>query len=130
MLTMVSKIFLLGAALYNALWGMTAIAAPRQLARTLGFNDPGDGMGWRATGVVVLAYAPAYLWAIAHPREARPILATAIFGKAIGVTGWVVGVATGRFSRRTAALPLLNDAIWIPGLLVALRSPRPTGMQA
>jgi hypothetical protein len=122
---MVSKIFLLAAALYNASWGLTAIAAPRQLARTFGFNDRGDGMGWRAAGVVVLAYAPAYLWAISHPCEARPILATAIFGKAIGVTGWVVGVATGRFSRRSAVLPLANDAIWIPGLLFALRRPQP-----
>ena len=49
------------AAVYNAAWGLIAIAAPARLARALGFDPGGDGMGWRAAGVVVLAYAPAYL---------------------------------------------------------------------
>ena len=78
---------LLGAAAYNLAWGITALAAPRRLAHFIGFGDAGDGMGWRAAGVVVLAYAPAYAWAATHERDARPIVATAIFGKAIGAGG-------------------------------------------
>jgi hypothetical protein len=84
------------AAAYNAAWGLAAIVVPGKLARAFGFADEGAATGWRATGVMVLAYAPAYAWAAAHPREARPILATAAFGKSIGAVGWVAGLMTGR----------------------------------
>jgi hypothetical protein len=113
------------AATYNAAWGAIAVVAPNALARLLGFSSDGDGMGWRAAGVVLLAYAPAYLWAADHPREARPVLATAVFGKAIGGTGWVLGALTGRFPIRTLILPVFNDFVWLPGLirLLAAREP-------
>ena len=113
---------LLSAGAYNAVWGIAAIAAPTRLARLVGFAETGDGMGWRAAGVVVIAYAPAYLWASAHPRESRPIVATAILGKSIGALGWILGVATGRFQRRTIVLPLLNDIAWLPGLARLFRA--------
>jgi small multidrug resistance pump len=113
--------FLVAAGAYNAAWGIAAIGAPARISRAVGFPASGDGMGWRAAGVVVLAYAPAYLWAAARPREARPILATALFGKSIGAVGWFAGLASGRFSRRTVVLPLLNDLIWLPGLVRLLR---------
>src|SRR5213594_3664268 len=114
------RVLLRAAAMYNVWWGMTAILAPRRLSRVLGFDASGDGMGWRAAGVMVLAYAPAYVWAVHHPREARPILATALFGKTIGAVGWVLGVSTRRLRRRSVLLPLLNDVLWIPGLVGAL----------
>ncbi len=113
--------FLLAAAAYNAAWGIAAVVAPKRLAQVVGFPASGDGMGWRAAGVVVLAYAPAYLWAAANPRDARPILATAVLGKSMGAVGWAVGLATGRVRRRTVVLPLLNDLLWLPGLLALLR---------
>jgi len=122
--------FLVAAAAYNVSWGLAAIAAPQRLARTLGFIDSGDGMGWRAAGVVVLAYAPAYLWASNYPNEARPILATALLGKVIGVAGWVVGVVTRRFGWRTGLLPVMNDAIWLPGLINVMRARQPAGGHA
>jgi hypothetical protein len=107
---------LLAAAAYNALWGLTAIAVPRRLARIVGFDDSGDGTGWRAAGVVILAYAPAYVWAARDSTVAPPIVATAILGKSIGALGWLAGLATGRFPRRTLLLPLFNDIVWLPGL--------------
>ena len=109
------------AAAYNLTWGTTTIISPRRLARVLGFDDAGDGMGWRAAGVVVLAYAPAYFWAADHRREARPVIATATFGKVLGVVGWLVGFVSGRFGPRTIFLPALNDLVWLPGLLRMLR---------
>jgi hypothetical protein len=119
---------LLAAALYNAVWGAVAILAPRRLARVLGFSGEGDGMGWRAAGVVLVAYAPAYAWAGSHRDAAKPIIATAVLGKSIGVVGWFVGWATGRFPRRTVLLPLVNDLIWLPGLAAHLGTapPRPS----
>ena len=114
--------FLKCAAIYNAVWGVVAIVTPKRLGRWLGFPATGDGMGWRAAGVVVLAFSPAYLWASAHLPEARPILATAMFGKTIGAVGWIAGLATGRFPLRTAPLPLLNDLVWLPGLWRLLRT--------
>ena len=107
---------LAAAAAYNASWGLIAIVAPRRLARLLGFDGRGETIGWRATGVLVLAYAPAFLWAARHPEAARPIIATALFGKSLGAAGWVVGWLTGMFGTRTAVLTLLNDAIWLPSL--------------
>jgi len=116
--------YLVAAAAYNAVWGAVAIVAPQRLARAVGASSEGDGMGWRAAGVVVLAYAPAYVWASRHPGSAMPILATAFLGKSIGAVGWLAGLATGRFRRRTIVLPLLNDAIWLPGLAGLLRRAR------
>jgi hypothetical protein len=112
---------LVAAAAYNTAWGAAAVLAPNRLARLLGFTATGDGMGWRAAGVVLLAYAPAYLWAADHPREARPILATAVIGKAIGGAGWIAGALSGRFPVRTLLLPAFNDFVWLPGLLHLLR---------
>ena len=109
------------AAAYNFTWGTAAIIAPRHLARVLGLYDAGDGMGWRAAGVVVLAYAPAYFWAADHRREAKPMIATATFGKLLGVVGWIVGFVSGRFGPRTILLPVFNDLVWLPGLLKLLR---------
>jgi hypothetical protein len=107
---------LVAAAAYNAIWGVVAVVAPRTLARLLGFDGRGETIGWRATGVMVLAYAPAYIWAARHPEAARPIIATALFGKSLGAAGWLAGWLTGRFRTRTAVLTLLNDAIWLPSL--------------
>ena len=115
--------FLLAAAAYNAVWGAVAIVAPRRLARMSGFDGAGQTIGWQATGVMVLAYAPAYLWAARHPGAVRPIVATALFGKSLGAAGWLAGWLTGRFKTRTAVLTLLNDAIWLPGLAWILREP-------
>lgn len=117
--------FLLAAAAYNAVWGAVACLAPDRLTRWLGFSSLGNSLGWRAAGVMVVAYAPAYLWAAANPRAARPIVATAVFGKSLGALGWVTGVATGRFPRRTILLPLMNDVIWLPGLLHLVRTAGP-----
>lgn len=113
---------LVAAAAYNAVWGAIAVLAPRRLARLLGFDGRGETIAWRATGVMVLAYAPAYLWAARHPEAARPIVATALFGKSLGAAGWLVGWLAGRFRTRTAVLTLLNDAIWLPSLTAMLRS--------
>jgi hypothetical protein len=107
---------LVAAAFYNGIWGLLAIAAPRRLARILDFDGRGDMIGWRATGVMVLAYAPAYVWAAHHPESAHPIVATALFGKSLGAAGWLAGWVTRRFTTRTAVLTLLNDAIWLPSL--------------
>ena len=113
---------LVAAGVYNAIWGLFAIAAPRRLARLSGFVGRGETIGWRATGVMVLAYAPAYVWAARHPEAARPIVATALFGKSLGAAGWLAGWLTGTFRTRTAVLTLLNDAIWLPGLASVYRA--------
>jgi hypothetical protein len=117
-----SRRLLLAAAAYNAAWGLAAIASPRRLARILGFDGRGETIAWRATGVMVLAYAPAYVWAARHREAAGPIVATALFGKSLGAAGWLAGWLTGRFRTRTAVLTLLNDAIWLPGLASILRA--------
>jgi hypothetical protein len=113
---------LFAAAAYNSAWGAIAIVAPRRLARAVGFSGHGETIGWRATGVMVLAYAPAYVWAARNPDVARPIVATAILGKSIGAAGWLAGWLTGRFRTRTAILTLLNDAVWLPGLASIYRA--------
>ena len=110
------------AAIYNAAWGAVAILAPNRLARLLGFSAVGDGMGWRAAGVVVLAYAPAYVWAARDRRLARPIVATAVLGKSLGTLGWMAGFLTGQFRPRTIVLPFINDIVWLPGLARLLAS--------
>jgi hypothetical protein len=115
---------LLAAAAYNAIWGTLAIVAPSRLARVLGFDGRGETIAWRATGVMVLAYAPAYVWAARHHDAERPIVATALLGKSLGAGGWLAGWLTGRFPTRTAVLTLFNDAIWLPGFASLVRARR------
>ena len=113
---------LIAAAAYNAVWGILAVMVPGRLARSMGFDGRGETIGWRATGVMVLAYAPAYVWAARQPEAARPIIATALFGKSLGAAGWLAGWLTGRFRTRTAVLTLLNDAIWLPAFASMVRA--------
>jgi hypothetical protein len=108
--------WLRAAAVYNAAWGALAMIAPELLTRMLGLKAGSDATGWRAAGVTVAAFAPAYWWAAANPARARPLLRTALLGKALGVGACLAGIAAGRIPRAAMVVVLFNDAIWLPTL--------------
>jgi hypothetical protein len=109
--------WLRAAAVYNVVWGALAMIAPHRLTRMLGLRDgcdPSDATGWRAAGVTVAAYAPAYWWAAANPAQARPLVRTALLGKALGLGSCLVGIVAGRIPRAAAIVVMFNDALWLP----------------
>jgi hypothetical protein len=118
--------WLRAAAVYNGAWGTLAMIAPDRLTRMLGLNAGSDATGWRAAGVTVAAFAPAYWWAAGNPARARPILRTALLGKALGVGACLAGVAVGKVPRGAMVVALFNDAVWLPAFarLALVRSNR------
>jgi hypothetical protein len=112
--------WLRAAAVYNAVWGGLAMMAPHRLTRMLGLGDgsgASDATGWRAAGVTVAAFAPAYWWAAANPHKARSLVATALLGRSLGLGSCLVGIAAGRIPRAAAVVVLFNDALWLPALV-------------
>jgi Domain of unknown function (DUF4166) len=115
-----SSRWLRAAAVYNAVWGGLAMMAPHRLIRTFGLgggSDASDPTGWRAAGVTVAAFAPAYWWSAANPGKAQPLVATALLGKSLGLGSCLAGIAVGRIPRATAFVVLFNDALWLPALM-------------
>lgn len=110
--------WLRAAAVYNAIWGALAMIAPHRLTRVLGLGTVSDATGWRAAGVLVAAFAPAYWWAAANPERARPLLGTALLGKALGLGSCLAGIAAGVLPRAALLVVLLNDAVWLPAFVL------------
>jgi hypothetical protein len=106
--------WLRAAAIYNVIWGGLAMIAPHRLTRLLGLGETLDPTGWRAAGVTVAAFAPAYWWAASNPVRARPLVGTAVLGKAVGLASCLAGIATGRVPRAALLMVLFNDAVWLP----------------
>lgn len=101
--------WLVAAALYNAVWGIGALAlAP--------------GLGWQVVGLVVLAYAPGYWWASRFPDRHPHIVAVGLFGKTVGPLAYLAGLATGRASPALLVVILTNDLLWWPAFAAYLRA--------
>jgi len=109
--------WLRAAAVYNVVWGGLAMIAPDRLTRMLGLGDASDATGWRAAGVTVAAFAPAYWWAASNPARARPLVRTALLGKALGLGSCLAGIAAGRIPRAAVVVVLFNDALWLPAFV-------------
>lgn len=59
------------AALYNFIWGLTNIFFPALVFQFWDLRLPQDIAFWRAIGMFVLVYTPAYWWAARRPRYYR-----------------------------------------------------------
>jgi hypothetical protein len=93
--------WLYAAAVYNACWG-TAVA--------LGAGSA----AWKAVGLLVLVYAPAYWWAARDPERHAHLVAIGLLGKVLGIIGFAWAAATGRLPVAFGLVILTNDAIWVP----------------
>lgn len=104
--------WLLLAAIYNATWGSAMVIAPKRILAALGVNAQST-TPWRAIGLMVLAYAPAYAWAARRLELARLVVTIAVLGKVGGIVGFLGARQTGNLPTRFGLTILTNDAIWL-----------------
>jgi hypothetical protein len=95
------RAWLFAAAIYNACWGGAVALAAGSAA-------------WKAVGMLVLVYAPAYWWAARDPERHAHLVAIGLLGKTLGVLGFAWAAATGRLPLVFGLVTLTNDLLWIP----------------
>jgi hypothetical protein len=101
--------WLRAASLYNLVWGAGALLAP-------------VGLGWKATGIVLLAYAAGYRWAARDPLRDVHLVAVALLGKTLGPIAFLLGLAAGAVAPPYGLLILANDVVWWPAFFRFVRA--------
>jgi hypothetical protein len=103
------RTWLYAAALYNACWGgaVSLLATP---------------VAWKAIGMFVLVFAPAYWWAARDPERHAHLVAVGLLGKVLGTVGFVWAAGTGRLAPEFGLVVLANDVIWWPAFAALVRS--------
>ena len=109
------------AAAYNTTWGSLVVFAPERVAAVLGV-ELADAPLLQAIGMLVLVYAPAYVWAARHPSRHVHLVAVALLGKVLGPVGFVASVATGALPLSFGLTILTNDVVWWPAFAAYLRA--------
>jgi hypothetical protein len=107
------RAFLWSAALYNAAWMVFFLVAPERVFRR---QPPGLGL------LAVMVGALGVCFAVNAVRVRKPLLAVCIVAKLCGPLVFVAMVLLGCFEWSQAWLPLVNDLIWIPGLVGIYRA--------
>jgi hypothetical protein len=108
------------AAVYNAAWGAIMIVSPDALLGLLLGGAPRELLAWRAVGMMVLVYAPAYWWAAGHTRRGRPLVAVGALGKTLGAAGFLWLALGGAVPWQFGWTVLANDVIWLPAFFAFL----------
>jgi hypothetical protein len=93
--------WLVAAALYNVCSGTAFVLL-------------GGSIAWKAVGMFVLVYAPAYWWASRDPERHAHLVAIGLLGKLLGTVGFVWAAATGRLPLAFGLVILANDLVWLP----------------
>ena len=109
------------AAVYNAVWGATHVAAPTLVPNALGVREL-DPMFWQALGFFVGVYAPAYVWVARAPERHAQLVVVAVLGKVLGPIGFACGAADGRLPVSFVFVVVLNDLVWLPAFGRYLRT--------
>jgi small multidrug resistance pump len=110
------------AALYNLLWGSSAILFPRLFFSLIGVPVPTLLPLWQCIGMFVLVYAPAYFWAGRHPERHAHLIAIGLLGKVLGPIGFVWALANGQLPLAFGLINVTNDLIWWPSFALYLRA--------
>ena len=107
------RAFLWTAALYNAAWMVFFLVAPERAFRR---QTPGLAVMALLVGALGLCFA------VNAVRVRRPLLALCIAAKLCGPPVFVVMAFLGYFDWSQAWLPVVNDLIWLPGLVRIYRA--------
>ena len=83
--------WLLAAAAYNVAWGLTTVAAPMAFFDLAGIPHVVQPELWRAVGLLVLLYAPAYVIAARRPFRWAVLVGIALLGHLAGPVGYAAG---------------------------------------
>ena len=100
------------AAVYNAGWGLLAVADPQGFFRFAGLTPLNHPEIYACLGMVIGVYGIAYAEVARRPEHGFLMAAVGFIGKVLGPLGMLQLVATGVWPARAAYLCLTNDVIW------------------
>ncbi len=110
---------LLGAAVYNVLWGAWAIIFPGAMFRLVGIPVPNYPELWQCIGMIVGVYGVGYAIAAFDPTRHWPIVFVGLLGKVLGPIGMLDALLRGAFPWKFALVCAANDLVWwVPFALV------------
>lgn len=110
---------LLGAGLYNILWGAWAVLFPNAQFDWLGMPLPNYPQFWQCIGMIVGVYGLGYAIASTDPARHWPVVLVGFLGKIFGPLGMVQALWTGALPPGFAINCVFNDLIWwIPFALI------------
>jgi len=123
--------WLLGAGVYNLLWGAAVIAWPHWLFEFAGVAPPNYPQIWQCVGMIVGVYGVGYLISAADPRTHWPIVLVGLLGKIFGPIGFAAALLQGTLPLRFGVTLLTNDLLWwIPFTLILLDAAKFHGRRA
>ncbi|MCG6154422.1 SelL-related redox protein [Rubinisphaera margarita] len=120
------KSVLVGAGLYNVIWGAAVVLFPVTLLNWLSL-DPMLNYPefWQAIGMIVGVYGIGYLIAASDPYRHWPIILVGLLGKIFGPIGFASAMINGRLPWSVGWTILTNDLIWgIPFTVILWRAAR------
>jgi hypothetical protein len=101
------------AAIYNLVWGATAIIAPLWMLERLGMNPlPNYPEFWQCIGMIVGVYGVGYWIAASDSVRFWPIVLVGLLGKILGPVGFLQAILAGRLPLSLGWTILTNDLIW------------------
>jgi hypothetical protein len=130
------RAWLIGAGLYNLLWGAVVVLAPTWSLAFLGvlpsIAEPttteralvtGIAQIWACVGMIVGVYGVGYLAAARDPLRHWPIVLVGLLGKIFGPIGFLLAASKGDLPWSMGWTLLTNDLVWwIPFGLMLLRA--------
>lgn len=116
------------AAAYNLAWGLVVIVWPVSFFRLIGMPLANEIASWQALGMMVLVYAPAYLWVARDPMRHRHLVVIALLGKLLGPLGFLWALHGHTLPLLFGLTILTNDCLWWPAFTAFLvRAARRSG---
>lgn len=104
--------WLIGAGIYNLIWGAVVIVAPNLFFRLADMPPMRYPEIWQCVGMIVGVYGVGYLIAATDPRMHWPIVLVGLLGKIFGPIGFAYAVYRGVFPPEFAWTILTNDLVW------------------
>ena len=106
------QLILKTAAIYNFLWGATAIFFPLQSFEILGMTPPLYPQLWQCIGMIVGVYGFGYWLAAYNPLTLWPIILVGFLGKILGPLGFVTALIQKELPLIFGIHIVFNDLIW------------------
>lgn len=106
--------------LYSLVWGILIVAFPAHVFTTSGMSAPNMLFAWQLTGIIEIALAVGYLFALKDPlRVWQPILVGLIY-KLASVVLFSADTAVDVSLKPLMGYEVINNLIWVPPFLIIL----------
>jgi hypothetical protein len=112
------RVWFYAAAIYNAMWGIAMMLAPRQLIEFLGLEPLVYPQLLQVIGMMVGVFGYGYYLLARDPIRYCGFIWIGIGGKLFGVIGFLFYALGGHLPWSFGWTVLTNDAIWLPAFLV------------